>query len=149
VLVSDGPLCTAVSAVAAAKVSAAGTTGGQEAAARTGSAGGATPRRSRGVAATAAAPAAAGQQEAAAARAELLCCDGCTLAVSGAAQPLLLSGSMCNPPLRPLGGISGFRIQGSGYRALCTTWRGSAPKDWELQASVRWTAARDPCSCHS
>lgn len=33
----------------------------------------------------------------------LLYADGCTLAVSGAAQPLLLSGSMCNPPQRPLG----------------------------------------------
>lgn len=58
----------------------------------------------------AAAVAAAQQGADAAARgappAELLYSDGCTLAVSGTAQPLLLSGSMCNPPQRPLGEIS-------------------------------------------
>ena len=115
VLVSDGPLCTAVTAAAAAEVSAADTTAGQEAAAGTGSAGGTeTP----GGAPTVVARAAAGKQEAAAAGAELLYCDGCTLAVSGAAQPLLLSGSMCNPPLRPLGGISLLQASGIGVSAF-------------------------------
>jgi hypothetical protein len=110
VLVSDGPLCTAVSAAAAVKASAASDTAGQEepAGSMTNSAAGSMPRRSRD--AVAATPAAAGQLEAAAAKAELLCCDGCTLAVSGTAQPLLLSGSMCNPPLRPLGEGPGFHI---------------------------------------
>lgn len=37
--------------------------------------------------------------------AEVLYADGCTIAVSGTAQPILLSGSMCNPPLRPLAAV--------------------------------------------
>lgn len=139
VLVSDGPLCTAVSAAEAAKASATGNTAGREGATGIHGVDGAMPRRSRGAAA--AAPAAIGQQEAAAAGAELLCCDGCTLAVSGAAQPLLLSGSTCNPPLRPLGGVLSFGIQRPGYRPLCMISRSNALKHWELQASVRRTAA--------
>jgi hypothetical protein len=97
-------LCTAIADAGAEKAAAVDGAAASGGAARSvqSSAEGSMPGHSGGAAA--AAPAVAGQQEAAAGRkAELLYSDGCTLAVSGAAQPLLLSGSMCNPPRRPLG----------------------------------------------
>lgn len=118
VLVSQGLLCT-VTAAATAEASAAAaalplaTPAAHQAAERAAqwAAGGAGTSgtaqlvlRSASGRLTAGAPAAAA---AAAPPLELVYANGCTLAVSrataGTAHPVLVSGSMCNPPQRPLG----------------------------------------------
>jgi len=120
VLVSQGLLCT-VTAAAAAQASAAAaalhlaTPAAHQAAERAAqpAGGGAgtsgtaqSALRSASGRLTAGAPAAAAAA-AAAPPLELVYVSGCTLAVSraaaGAAHPVLVSGSMCNPPQRPLG----------------------------------------------